>query len=304
MIELLKKVEDACKSEYKKGAVATYIPELGNANPSDFGIAIATNNGEIFYTGDAEKQFTMQSITKPIILLLAIQDAGHEKVRKLVGVESTGKPFDSFNYSDLALTGEHINPMINTGAIALCSLIEGTNEEKFERLISLVKQLSGSSEVALDESVYLSESRTGNKNRALAYLLKAYKLIDCDAEQIVDFYFRACSISASCRDLAKIALVFANHGTDPVSGKVFFDVPTARYINAILTICGMYDGSGDFALNVGVPAKSGVGGGIMAVVPGKMGIGVFSPALDSKGNSVAGLAAMKMLSSELDLSIF
>lgn len=304
MIELLKKVEDACKSEYKKGAVATYIPELGNANPSDFGIAIATNNGEIFYTGDAEKQFTMQSIIKPIILLLAIQDAGYEKVRKLVGVESTGKPFDSFNYSDLALTGEHINPMINTGAIALCSLIEGTNEEKFERLISLVKQLSGSSDVALDESVYLSESRTGNKNRALAYLLKAYKLIDCDAEEIVDFYFRACSISASCRDLAKIALVFANHGTDSVSGKVFFDVPTARYINAILTICGMYDGSGDFALNVGVPAKSGVGGGIMAVVPGKMGIGVFSPALDSKGNSVAGLAVMKMLSSELDLSIF
>ena len=304
MKELLKKVEAACKNEYKKGAVATYIPELGNANPADFGIAIATKNGEIFYTGDAEKQFTMQSIIKPIILLLAIQDAGHERVRALVGVESTGKPFDSFNYSDLALTGEHINPMINTGAIALCSLINGTNEEKFERLISLVKRLSGSDNVALDESVYLSESRTGNKNRALAYLLKAYKLIDCDAEEIVDFYFRACSISASCRDLAKIALVFANHGTDPVSGEEFFDVPTARYINAILTICGMYDGSGDFALNVGVPAKSGVGGGIMAVVPGKMGIGVFSPALDSKGNSVAGLAVMKMLSSELDLSIF
>ena len=304
MKELLTKVEKACKNEYKRGAVATYIPELGNANPSDFGVAIAGNDGEIFYTGDAEKQFTMQSIIKPIILLLAIQDAGHDRVRSLVGVESTGKPFDSFNYSDLALTGEHINPMINTGAIALCSIINGTNEEKFERLISLVRQLSGSDSVALDESVYLSESKTGNKNRALAYLLKAYKLIDCDAEEIVDFYFRACSIKASCCDLAKIALVFANHGTDPKSGKEFFDVHTARYINAILTICGMYDGSGDFALNVGVPAKSGVGGGIMAVVPGKMGIGVFSPALDSKGNSVAGLAAMKMLSNELELSIF
>ena len=304
MKELLKKVETACKGEYKKGAVATYIPELGNANPSDFGIAIATNDGKIFDTGAADKHFTMQSIIKPIILLLAIQDAGHEKVRSLVGVESTGKPFDSFNYSDLALRGEHINPMINTGAIALCSLIKGSNEEKFDRLISLVKRLSGSEDIALDEAVYLSESRTGNKNRALAYLLKAYHMIDCDAEEIVDFYFRACSITASCRDLAKIALVFANHGRDIASGVEIFDAHTARYINAILTICGMYDGSGDFALNVGVPAKSGVGGGIMAVVPGKMGIGVFSPALDSKGNSVAGLAAMKMLSEELELSIF
>ena len=304
MNHLLQKIQSACREEYKKGAVATYIPELGNADPRDFGIAIATNEGEIFYTGAADKHFTMQSIIKPIILLLAIQDAGHERVRALVGVESTGKPFDSFNYSDLALTGEHINPMINTGAIALCSLIKGTNEEKFERLISLVKRLSKGGEIHLDEAVYRSESRTGNKNRALAYLLKAYKLIDCDAEEIVDFYFRACSITASCRDLARIALVFANHGRDPISGEAHFDAHTARYINAILTICGMYDGSGDFALNVGVPAKSGVGGGIMAIVPGKMGIGVFSPALDSKGNSVAGLAAMKMLSEELDMSIF
>ena len=304
MKELLTRVAQACRNEYKKGAVATYIPELAKANPADFGIAIATNDGEIFYTGAADKQFTMQSIIKPIILLLAIQDAGHERVRSLVGVESTGKPFDSFNYSDLALTGEHINPMINTGAIALCSLIKGTNKEKFDRLISLVKRLSGSENITLDEDVYLSESRTGNKNRALAYLLKAYRLIDCDAEEIVDFYFRACSIKASCRDLGRIALVFANHGYDIINGEQIFDAHTARYINAILTICGMYDGSGDFALNVGIPAKSGVGGGIMGVVPGKMGIGVFSPALDSKGNSVAGLAAMKMLSDELDISVF
>ena len=304
MKDLLNKVAAKCQGEYKKGAVATYIPELGNANPADFGIAIATNDGEIFDTGASEKHFTMQSIIKPIILLLAIQDAGYERVRALVGVESTGKPFDTFNYSDLALRGEHINPMINTGAIALCSLIKGTNEEKFERLISLVKRLAGSEDIKLDEAVYLSEKRTGNKNRALAYLLKAYHMIDCDVEEIVDFYFRACSITASCRDLAKIALIFANHGKDITSGEEVFNAHTARYINAILTICGMYDGSGDFALNVGVPAKSGVGGGIMAVVPGKMGIGVFSPALDSKGNSVAGLAAMKMLSEEIGLSIF
>ena len=304
MNNLLEKIRLSCRDEYKKGAVATYIPELGKADPTDFGIAIATNDGKIFHTGAADKRFTMQSIIKPIILLLAIKDAGYDRVRSLVGVESTGKPFDTFNYSDLALTGEHINPMINTGAIALCSLIKGTNDEKFERLISLVKRLAKNEGISLSEDVYHSESKTGNKNRALAYLLKAYGLIDCDAEQIVDFYFRACSITASCLDLSKIALVFANHGLDTESGEQIFDHHTARYINAILTICGMYDGSGDFALNVGVPAKSGVGGGIMAVVPGRMGIGVFSPSLDSKGNSVAGLSAMKMLSWELGLSIF
>ena len=137
MKELLKKIAAFCEGEYKKGAVATYIPELAKANPADFGIAVASADGKIFDTGLSHKQFTMQSIIKPIILLLAIQDAGYDRVRALVGVESTGKPFDSFNYSDLALKGEHINPMINTGAIALCSLIKGNNDEKFNRLISL-----------------------------------------------------------------------------------------------------------------------------------------------------------------------
>ena len=304
MKELLNKIAALCGGEYKKGAVATYIPELAKANPADFGIAVASADGKIFDTGLSHKKFTMQSIIKPIILLLAIQDAGYDRVRALVGVESTGKPFDSFNYSDLALKGEHINPMINTGAIALCSLIKGNNDEKFNRLISLVRRLAKSDSIVLDEQTYRSESETGNKNRALAYLLKAYGLIECDAEEIVDFYFRACSIKASCRDLSRIALIFALHGVDGESGERYFDEKCARYINAILTICGMYDGSGDFALNVGIPAKSGVGGGIMAVVPGKMGIGVYSPALDAKGNSTAGLKALKELSRELDLSIF
>lgn len=304
MKNLLNKIEAACKGKSALGKVATYIPELSGANPEDFGICIATCDGKIFDTGMADAEFTVQSIIKPIILLLAIQDSGYERVRSLVGVESTGKPFDSFNYSDLALRGEHINPMINTGAIALCSLIDGKNEdEKFERLLSLVRRLAGNQKISLDTRVYLSEKETGNKNRALAYLLKAYGMIDCDVEAIVDLYFRACSIKASCRDLANIALIFAGHGVGR-DGEIYFDRRYAKYINAILTICGMYDGSGDFALNVGIPAKSGVGGGIMAIVPGKMGIATYSPALDKKGNSVCGLEALKLLSEELSLSVF
>ena len=247
----------------------------------------------------------MQSIIKPVILLLALMDNGEEAVRNLVGVEATGKPFDAFNYSDQALKCEHINPMINAGAIALCTLINGeTYKERFDRLLELVRLLTGNSKLNIDESVYLSEKSTGSKNRALAYKMKAYNLIKGDVEDILDCYFRACSIKVCSRDLAKIAFVFANKGKNLSTGEQIFDSKYAKYINAVLVTSGMYDGSGEFAINVGVPAKSGVGGGIMAIVPGRMGIGIYSPALDSKGNSCAGIKALEHLSKELDLSIF
>ena len=195
--------------------------------------------------------------------------------------------------------------MINTGAIALCTLIHGDSyEEKFSRLLELTRSVSGNSALEVDEAVYLSEKATGSKNRALAYMLKAYGMIHDPVEEILDCYFRACSILVDCRDLAKIALVFAHHGVDPVSGRTLFPAEYARYVNATLATCGMYDGSGAFALNVGFPAKSGVGGGIMGVSPRHMGIGVYAPALDRHGNSVAGVQMLARLSSELELSIF
>ena len=304
MTELLQKIIDEGRPYADLGEVATYIPELAHTDRSSIGIAITDGSTNTYTAADSGAQFTMQSIVKPVILLLALMDNGFERVRSLVGVEATGKPFDSFNYSDLALTGDHINPMVNTGAIALCSLIAGDSyDQKFERLLSLVKKLAGNENISVCQRVYLSEKATGNKNRALAYLLKAYGLIDCDAEAVVDLYFKACSISVSCEDLSKIGYTFAAHGLTPKGERVFPE-SYARYVNAMLTICGMYDGSGEFALNVGIPAKSGVGGGIMAAVPGKMGIGVFSPALNKKGNSVAGLYMLEKLSEELGLSIF
>ena len=305
MNKLLEKIVEECVHYTSNGHVATYIPQLAGANPDEVGIYVINAKGEEYHAGDCFDKFTMQSVVKPLILLRALMDSGIEKVRALVGVEATGKPFDAFNYSDQALTGDNINPMINTGAIALCTLIEGeTYDVKFLRLLELARTLSGNEALELDESVYLSEKETGNKNRALAYMLKAYGLIHDPVEEILDCYFKACSILVNCRDLAKIAQVFSGHGVDAASGQRLFPKEFARYVNATLATSGMYDGSGRFALDVGFPAKSGVGGGIMGVVPNAMGIGVYAPSLDKHGNSVAGVQMLIRLSNALELSVY
>ena len=304
MKKILNEILENCRKYTEDGNVANYIPELAKADINDFAISIMSDEG-LFSVGESDRMFTMQSVVKPVILLLALMDNGVESVRNLVGAESTGKPFDAFNYSDQALKNEHINPMINTGAIALCSLLKGENyDEKFGRLLNLVRKLAQNPKLQVDENVYLSEKLTGNKNRALAYMLKAYGMLKDDVETVVDCYFKACSILVNCEDLSRIANVFAHHGFNPVTGVQLFSKEFARYVNATLTTCGMYDGSGRFALNVGFPAKSGVGGGIMGVIPNKMGIGVFAPSLDKHGNSVAGVQLLIRLSEALDLSIY
>ena len=305
MNTLLQQILTECRPYTEQGHVATYIPELANVDPNQIGICINLEDGKEYTAGDFQVPFTMQSVVKPLILLQALMDSGIDTVRSLVGVEATGKPFDAFNYSDQALTGAHINPMINTGAIALCTLIQGeTYEEKFSRLLDLTRKLAENPSLCVDEAVYRSEKTTGNKNRALAYMLKAYGMIEDPVEEILDCYFRACSILVNCRDLARIARIFSNHGIHPETWEHLFPAEYARYVNATLATCGMYDGSGEFALKVGFPAKSGVGGGIMGVVSRRMGIGVFAPALDKHGNSVAGVQALARLSQELGLSIY
>ena len=290
---------EECKEYIKYGKVANYIPELAKVDPDKLGIYIISKDNE-YFSGDYDTHFTIQSIVKPMILLLALKDAGIERVRDLVGVEATGKPFDTFNYTDLALKNEHINPMINAGAIALCTLIKGnTFQEKTDRLLNFARQLAKNDSIEIDTAVYLSEKATGNKNRALAYMLNAYKMIDENVEELLTCYFKACSISVNCKDLAHIAFALSHCVPNEIIGE-----DEARFVNAILSTCGMYDGSGEFALNVGVPAKSGVGGGIMAVVPLSMGIGVYSPTLDEKGNSVAGKKVLELLSKKMKLSIF
>ena len=295
----LDSIIEECKEYIKYGKVANYIPELAKVDSNKLGIYIISRDNE-YFSGDYDTHFTIQSIVKPMILLLALKDAGIERVRDLVGVEATGKPFDTFNYTDLALKNEHINPMINAGAIALCTLIKGnTFQEKTDRLLNFARQLAKNDSIEIDTAVYLSEKATGNKNRALAYMLNAYKMIDENVEELLTCYFKACSISVNCKDLAHIAFALSHCVPNEIIGE-----DEARFVNAILSTCGMYDGSGEFALNVGVPAKSGVGGGIMAVVPLSMGIGVYSPTLDEKGNSVAGKKVLELLSKKMKLSIF
>ena len=305
MEELLEQLLEDCRPYTRQGKVATYIPELAKGDVNDLGIYVLRSDGRHYQVGDYKKRFTIQSVVKPILLLLALMDNGEEYVRSRVGVEATGKPFDAINVTDQTLLSDPLNPMVNMGAIAMCTLIRGKDyEERFQRLLDLTRRLAGDPEIDLDQQVYLSEKRTGNKNRALAFLLKTYGMIEDDVEQVLDCYFKACSISVNSKDLAHIGFVLANRGKLPQTEERIFPSRYATYVNAILMTCGMYDGSGDFAVNVGVPAKSGVGGGIMAVVPTRMGIGIFSPGLDGKGNSLAGIKVLEQLSKRMYLSIF
>ena len=305
MDELLDRLMEDCRPCIQEGKVASYIPELQKADPQDFGACILNCDGKLYAAGEYEKPFTIQSVVKPLLLLLALMDNGAEAVQHRVGVEATGKPFDAINVTDQALLSQHLNPMVNMGAIVMITLLRGNSyEERFNRLLAFTRKLACNPTIQLNEDVYRSEKLTGNKNRSLGYLLKAYGMIQDDVEEVLDCYFKACSLNVTARDLASIGMSLANHGRLAISGKRVYASEYAYFVNAVLMTCGMYDGSGEFAVRVGVPAKSGVGGGIMAVAPTRMSIGLYSPALDSKGNSVAGIRMLEKLSRELYLSIF
>ncbi len=303
MNETLERILENCRRYTLTGNVANYIPELAKANREEIGIFVRAAEGD-FYAGDWDKPFTIQSIVKPIFLMLAAIDNGIDFVKAHVGVEATGKPFNAIDYAEPLLLKEHINPMVNIGAIAVCGLVKASNhEERFRRLLDFTKKITGNPSLEVDEDVYESEKKTGNKNRALGYLLKNSGMIYGSVEGLLDVYFAMCSVKVTCRDLANMGLLLANRGVD-LCGERIIPREDAVFLNAVLATSGMYDGSGEFATTVGIPAKSGVGGGIMADCPGRMGIGIYSPALDKKGNSVAGIKMLERLSAELDLSIF
>lgn len=305
MEELLERLLEECRPCTGAGRVADYIPELAKEDPDALGVYVIGSEGKHSWAGDCRQSFTLQSVVKPVLLLQALLDNGAEAVQNRVGVEATGKPFDAINAVDQPLSSGNLNPMVNMGAIVMCSLIHGDSYgERFERLLALTRRLAGNEEIGVDEDVYRSEKSHGSKNRALAYLLKSYGLLEGGVEEVLDCYFRACSIRVDCRDLANIGAALSNRGRLPVSNQRVFPSHLARYVNAVLMTCGMYNGSGEFAVRVGIPAKSGVAGGIMGVVPTRMGIGIYAPALDGKGNSLAGIQLLERLSRELYLSIF
>ncbi|MDF2521717.1 MAG: glsA [Clostridia bacterium] len=301
-------LDDAIKYGKKfavQGKPATYIPELSKADPGMLGVAVVNVSGQSWKSGDYDSPFTIQSISKVAALMLAVMDRGEDYVFSKVGMEPTGDPFNSIIKLETIRTSKPLNPMINAGAIAVDSLIAGKNtEDKINRLISFIRQLCHNDKICYDEDVYKSESSTGFRNRALANFMKDAGIIEGEVEEVLDLYFKQCSIKVNAVDIALMGATLAEDGISPITGKRLIPRSIARLVKTFMVTCGMYDASGEFAVRVGLPAKSGVGGGIMATVPGKMGIGVFGPGLDEKGNSAGGIKVLEYISNKLDLSIF
>lgn len=285
----------------KTGKVATYIPELSKANPEHIGACIKTVTGKTYSAGDWQEPFTMQSISKTISLTLALQEAGYGKVFSKVGLEPTGDSFNSIVKLETR-TPHPLNPMINAGAIATASCIPG--DDPFELYIELCRKVCRNDSLSINPEVYLSEKRAGMRNRSMAYWMKSENIIDGDPEDALDLYFRMCSVNVNSEDLANWGMILANDGVDPISGERLADSWIVRIVKTFMVTCGMYDGSGEFAIKAGIPSKSGVGGGILSAVEGRMGIGVFNPSLDQKGNSVGGMHLLEDLSKSLGLHYF
>lgn len=284
------------------GAVADYIPELALANPDHFGICIATADGFVYEAGDTRVPFTIQSISKPLTYGLALETHGEDPVLERIGVEPSG---DAFNAISLRpQSGAPLNPLINAGAIAACGLIPGaTLEVRTARILQTFSRYAGR-ELDVDERVYASESATGHRNRAIGWMLRNFDILGEDPTVTLETYFRQCAIRVTCRDLAIMGATLANGGCNPVTGERALAEDCVQNVLAVMATCGMYDFSGEWLYRTGLPAKSGVGGGILAVQPGRLGIGVFSPRLDAQGNSVRGIAACRELADELRLHLF
>jgi len=281
------------------GKVADYIPELSKAHPDWFGICLATIDGHVYEVGDSRQQFTIQSISKPFVYGIALEDNGRDSVLQKVGVEPTGDAFNSISLDPV--TGQPANPMINAGAIATTSLVQGaTTQKKMLRILEVFSRYVGH-DLEIDEDVYRSEAETGHRNRAISHLLRNFEIIPSNPEVGLDAYFRQCSIKVTCRDLAMMAATLANNGLNPVTGKRAIMSEYVGNVLGVMATCGMYDFAGAWIYRVGLPAKSGVGGGIIAVLPGQLGIGIFSPPLDRLGNSVRGIKACEDLSLDLHL---
>ena len=284
------------------GAPADYIPELAKADPSDFGIVIATVDGRLYSVGDTDKSFTIQSISKPFVYGLALKLLSPERMVTKVGVEPSGEAFNAISLDPD--TGRPRNPMINAGAIASTAQIACHDPEHAEdQVLDFFAELAGR-RLAVDEAVYLSERETGHRNRSIGHLLRNFNIIESDPEPALDLYFRQCSIQVSCRDLAVMAATLACQGRNPFTGAQPLSPAITTRVLALMASCGTYDFAGQWLHDVGMPAKSGVGGGILAVVPGRLGIAIYSPPLDALGNSVRGIAVCNELSERLGLSLF
>ncbi|EME17585.1 glutaminase A [Rhodococcus triatomae] len=295
---IIGEVFERCR-ENRDGTLADYIPELAEVPPDTFSLCVATADGHVYEAGSSDVEFTIQSISKPLTYGLALADRGADAVAAKIDVEPSGEPFNEISLDPV--TERPRNPMINAGAITAASLIAGTDAaDRFERIRRCYSAYAGR-ELGIDHDVYASEARTGHRNRAIGHMLRSFGIIGDNPEDAVDLYFRQCSINVTTRDLALMAATLANNGTNPLTGDCALAPEHVERVLSVMTSCGMYDAAGDWIARVGLPAKSGVGGGVLAVLPGQIGIAVHSPRLDAHGNSVRGVQACRELSKALEL---
>lgn len=297
----IKSIIKSSESYIGIGELATYIPELANVDPDNFALSITSITGESFNYGNYDYEFSLQSISKVLLLIMALHDNDPEVVFSKVGSEPTSYEFNSL----VPITDKAANPFINAGALTTASMILGNGvDDKFERILDYYKKLSNQDRAYLMEEVYASEMETTDRNKAISYYLKSKGIFTENPEEILDLYTRACSISTNVADLSRMGAVLANKGLEIDNHYNLLSKSEVQIVLSQMATCGMYENSGKYLMNVGIPSKSGVSGGILGVVPGVCGIGVYSPRLDATGNSVRGKEIFNMLGQELDLSIF
>jgi len=302
--QVVAEIADEMAQRTDRGEVASYIPELANVDPRRFGLVVIDADGHVAAGGDADMPFSIQSISKVFTLTLALGKAG-DRVWRRVGREPSGSAFNSIVQLERE-RGIPRNPFINAGAIAVTDLILSGHQprEALGEILRFMQFLAGDDGIVIDEAVAASEQRTGFRNAALANYMKSFGVLDNPVEYTLGVYFHHCAIAMSCRQLAMAGRFLAHNGRNPTTGHNVVTAQRARRINALMLTCGHYDGSGEFAYRVGLPGKSGVGGGVLAVAPGKASIAVWAPGLDAAGNSHLGRIALEALTKRLGWSIF
>ncbi len=300
--EIFSKINKGLEEQSNPGKVACYIPELGNIDPNKFGVHLSTIDGKDYACGDSNEKFSIQSIAKVLSLCMAY-NLENEKLWKRVGVEPSGTPFNSLVLLEHN-KGIPRNPLINAGALVISDILISRLQNPKQELLDFVREVSGVEDIDFNPKVVASEKSMGFRNAALINLMKSFGNIHNDIDEVLDFYFNLCSIEMTCEELSHTFLFLANDGVSPVTGKRITSVSKSKRINAIMQLCGFYDEAGEFSFKVGLPGKSGVGGGIVAIHPDVYSIVVWSPKLNAKGNSWKGMKFLERFTTETELSIF
>lgn len=300
--QILREIEQELVPLKQEGEVASYIPELAHVDPNYFGLYMISLENNTYQVGDSQVKFSIQSISKVLSLAMALGLIG-EKVWERVNVEPSGDPFNSLVLLE-SENGIPRNPLINSGALVIADILVSQLDRPKEDFLNYVRKISGIHDINFNLKVANSEKQFGYRNATLANLIKSFGNMDSDVDEVLDFYFHQCAIEMTCEELARSFLLFANHGQIPTIGEQVLSTRQTKRLNALMQTCGFYDEAGEFAFEVGLPGKSGVGGGIVAIHPMDYSIAVWSPRLNSKGNSALGMKALELFTTKTGLSIF